>query len=106
VLATGGGAFMDVRTREAIAATGISVWLRADRATLTQRILRRNNRPLMRTADPALQVERLLAVREPIYALADVIIDSSDRPHGEVVAALIRSLFAHLRIQLPSEALS
>jgi shikimate kinase len=106
VLATGGGAFMDARTREAIAACGISVWLRADRATLTQRILRRNNRPLMRTADPALQVERLLAAREPIYALADVIIDSSDRPHGEVVGTLIRCLFGHLRLDLPSQAVS
>ena len=96
VLATGGGAFMDARTREAIAASGVSVWLRADQATLTQRVMRRNNRPLMRTADPALQVARLLAQREPIYAQADLIVDSSDRPHGEVVNALIRSLLAHL----------
>ena len=96
VLATGGGAFMDARTREAIAASGVSVWLRADQATLTQRVMRRNNRPLMRTADPALQVVRLLAQREPIYAQADLIVDSSDRPHGEVVNALIRSLLAHL----------
>ena len=96
VLATGGGAFMDARTREAIAASGVSVWLRADQATLTQRVMRRNNRPLMRTVDPALQVARLLAQREPIYAQADLIVDSSDRPHGEVVNALIRSLLAHL----------
>jgi shikimate kinase len=95
VLATGGGAFMDARTREAIATSGVSVWLRADKATLTQRIARRNNRPLMRTADPATQVERLLAAREPIYAQADIIVDSSDRPHGEVIGALIRSLLAH-----------
>ena len=96
VLATGGGAFMDARTREAIAASGVSVWLRADQATLTQRVMRRNNRPLMRTVDPALQVARLLAQREPIYAQADLIVDSSDRPHGEVVNALIRSLLMHL----------
>lgn len=97
VLATGGGAFMDERTREAIAASGISVWLRADKATLTQRIARRNNRPLMRTADPALQVERLLAIREPVYARADIVVDSSDRPHAEVVGALIHALSAHLK---------
>jgi shikimate kinase len=106
VLATGGGAFMDARTREAIAKAGISVWLRADHATLTQRIMRRNNRPLMRTTDPALQVERLLALREPIYAQADLTVDSSDRPHGEVVGALIRSLLAHLRLSLDSPAAS
>lgn len=52
VLATGGGAFMDARTREAITEAGISVWLRADTATLMQRIARRNNRPLLRTPIP------------------------------------------------------
>jgi shikimate kinase len=98
VLATGGGAFMDARTREAIAEAGISVWLRADTATLMQRIARRNNRPLLRTADPAAQVARLLALREPIYARADLIVDSSERPHDEVVGALIASLVAHLRL--------
>jgi len=98
VLATGGGSFMDARTREAIAEAGISVWLRADPATLLQRIARRNNRPLLRTADPAAQVKRLLAQREPIYARADLIVDSSDRPHEEVVGALITSLIAHLRL--------
>ena len=102
VLATGGGSFMDARTREAIAETGISVWLRADPATLLQRIARRNNRPLLRTADPAAQVMRLLAQREPIYSRADLIVDSSDRPHDEVVGALIASLIAHLRTDPPA----
>jgi shikimate kinase len=106
VLATGGGAFMDARTREAITQAGVSVWLRADRATLIQRIARRNNRPLMRTADPAAQVERLLAQREPVYARADIAVDSSERPHEDVVAALIASLHAHLRARLASQAAS
>jgi shikimate kinase len=97
VLATGGGAFMDARTRDAIAAAGISVWLRADTAPLMQRIARRNNRPLLRTADPAAQVARLLALREPIYARADLIVDSSERPHDDVVGTLIASLTRHLR---------
>jgi shikimate kinase len=104
VLATGGGSFMDARTREAIAQAGISVWLRADAETLMQRIARRNNRPLLRTADPAAQVERLLALREPIYARADLIVDSSERPHDEVVGALVASLVAHLRLDGSSQA--
>jgi shikimate kinase len=106
VLATGGGAFMDARTREAIAQAGISVWLRADHATLMQRIARRSNRPLMRTADPAAQIERLLELREPIYARADLAVDSNDRPHDEVVSALITSLHAHLRATLSPQAAS
>ena len=106
VLATGGGAFMDARTREAIAQAGVSVWLRADRATLMQRIARRANRPLMRTADPAAQLERLLVLREPVYARADLSVDSDDRPHEEVVMALINSLHAHLRTEASSQAAS
>jgi shikimate kinase len=97
VLATGGGAFMDSRTREALAATAVTVWLRTDIATLIHRVARRTNRPLMRTADPAAQIERLLALRVPIYASADITVDSSDRPHDEVVAALMTSLVAHMR---------
>jgi shikimate kinase len=106
VLATGGGAFMDARTREAITQAGVSVWLRADPATLIQRIARRNNRPLLRTADPAAQVERLLGLRAPIYARADIIVDSDERPHDEVVDALLASLVAHLRLGMPSQAAS
>ena len=97
VLATGGGAFMDPRTREALSRTAVTIWLRADLATLIQRIARRNNRPLMRTADPAAQVERLLALRVPTYSLADIAVDSSDRPHDEVVATLMGALCAHLQ---------
>jgi shikimate kinase len=97
VLATGGGAFMDPRTREALATAAVTVWLRADITTLIQRIARRSNRPLMRTVDPAAQVERLLAMRVPIYSLADITVDSSDRPHDEVVVTLMSSLGAHLR---------
>ena len=68
-----------------------------------QRIARRNNRPLLRTADPAAQVERLLALREPVYARADLIVDSSERPHDEVVGALVASLVAHLRLDGSSQ---
>jgi len=99
VLATGGGAFMDPRTREALSRTAVTIWLRADLTTLIQRIARRNNRPLMRTADPAAQVERLLTLRVPTYSLADITVDSSDRPHDEVVATLMNALSAHLQVK-------
>jgi shikimate kinase len=102
VLATGGGSFMDERTRKVIADAGISVWLRADQSTLMRRIARRTNRPLMRTADPGAQMERLLKLREPVYALADLTVVSSDGPHGEVVSKVISALAAHLHLATSS----
>ena len=53
VLATGGGAFIEPETRQAIRANGVSIWLQADRELLLSRVKRRSNRPLLRAGDPA-----------------------------------------------------
>ncbi|HKS88100.1 MAG TPA: shikimate kinase [Stellaceae bacterium] len=92
VLATGGGAFMDPATRAAIARYGVSVWLRADLEVLVARVSRRNNRPLLQQQDRRAVLEELIARRYPIYAEADIIIDSGEGPieatAGRVIAAL------------------
>ncbi|WP_405041371.1 shikimate kinase [Parvibaculum sp.] len=85
VLATGGGAFMDDTTRAKIAARGISVWLRADLDVLMRRVARRSNRPLLKQDDPRRVMERLIAERHPVYAEADITIDSLEGPHEAVV---------------------
>lgn len=95
VLATGGGAFMNQETREKIAANGISIWLKAELAVLLARVGRRDGRPLMRNADPKAVMERLMAERYPIYAEADLTVQSRDEPHDVVVAELLRALAAH-----------
>lgn len=92
VLATGGGAFMDERTRAAIKKRGISIWLRADLDLLMDRVGRKGNRPLLKTADPRATMERLIAERYPIYAEADLTIESRDGPHDRVVKAIIQAL--------------
>ncbi len=98
VLATGGGAFMNPETRAVIAAKGHSVWLRADLEVLMKRIKRRNDRPLLKTADPAATLAALIAQRYPVYAQADVIVESREVPHDtivdEIVAALRRRIGA------------
>src|SRR5580692_13029202 len=72
VLATGGGAFMNADTRAAMQAKAVSIWLSADFDVLMRRVSKRKSeRPLLQTADPAETLRRLLAEREPIYALAD-----------------------------------
>lgn len=96
VLATGGGAFMSERVRDEIAARGVSVWLRADLDLLMQRVSRRDNRPLLKTADPRGTMARLLEQREPVYALANVTVDSRDVAHEAMVADVIAALLAFL----------
>lgn len=92
VLATGGGAFMNTETRARVKELGISVWLKAEPDVLMRRVRKRSNRPLLQTADPEATLRRMLAEREPVYALADITILSSDEPHeivvGETIAAL------------------
>ena len=99
VLATGGGAFMDPETRMAIRACGISVWLRADLELLVSRVSRRNNRPLLAGGDPREILQRLMNERHPIYAEADVVVESRDGPHEQTVEAVLGALGAHVEAQ-------
>ena len=92
VLATGGGAFMNAATREAIAAQGVSIWLKPDVDVLLARVRKKSNRPLLQTDDPEATLRRLLAERAPTYALADLTIESRDGPHDSVVDLTLRRL--------------
>jgi shikimate kinase len=97
VLATGGGAFMNPETRAAICAKGISVWLRATLEVLSRRVKRRNDRPLLKGADPIETLKRLMDERYPIYAEADLTVESRDVPHEAIVEEVIESLRAYLQ---------
>ncbi len=92
VLATGGGAFMRKKTRDAIRGRGISVWLRADLDLLLRRVSRRKNRPLLKTENPRQTLEKLIEERYPVYAEADVVVDSGDQPPATIVDTVIESL--------------
>lgn len=76
ILSTGGGAYLAEGNRAAISALGVAVWLRADPDLLWQRVRHKNTRPLLRTPDPYGTLKALLAAREPVYALADLVVDS------------------------------
>ena len=95
VLATGGGAFMDPETRRRIRELAVSVWLRADLDVLLERCLRRKTRPLLDTGDPRAVLERLMAERHPVYAEADIIVQSGRAPHDTVVHEILRRLAEH-----------
>jgi shikimate kinase len=95
VLATGGGAFMAEETRRAIAERGVSVWLKADAATLHRRARRRSNRPLLQTDDPEETIRKLIDIRYPVYAEAAIVIESEDGPHEATVEAVMTALHRH-----------
>lgn len=92
VLATGGGAFMNAETRERIRQRGVSVWLKADLALLMQRVLKRGGRPLLENADPEAVMRNLMDERYPVYASADITVESTDAHHAAMVSEVLRAL--------------
>lgn len=89
VLATGGGAFMDKLIRDRVREVAISVWLKADIDLLLRRVSRRNNRPLLKAGNPREVLERLISVRHPVYAEADLRVESVDGPPEQTVQKVI-----------------
>lgn len=96
VLATGGGAFMNAETRALIKARSISVWLKADLDVLAKRVGRKDNRPLLAGKDPMEVLKAQAEVRYPVYAEADVTVETGDTAHHVAVDQVIRALTAYL----------
>lgn len=94
VLAAGGGAYIDPGTRGLIAEKGISVWLRADLELLVRRTAGRHHRPLLHSGDPREIMRRLMDQRYPVYAEADITVDTSDQPAEVTVEAVLEALQA------------
>lgn len=92
VLSIGGGAFMSEETRDAIGAAGISVWLRAELDVLMERVAKKQNRPLLKTANPRETMRQLMDARYPVYAKANLTVQTRDEKRdvitGEVFDAL------------------
>jgi len=103
VLATGGGAFMDSLTRAVIARRGVSVWLRADLDVLASRVLRRSNRPLLKQGEPRAILAELIERRYPVYAEADVVVDSGEASPEATVTRAVAALAGCPRSAEPPE---
>lgn len=102
VLATGGGAFITPGTRQLILDTGLSVWLRAELPVLMRRVAKRDTRPLLKGGDPETVMRNLMDARYPIYAEADLTVESRDVPHDSIVAEIIEALSRHPALAQPS----
>ena len=92
VLATGGGAMMHEETRSNIRGAGISIWVKADLPVLVRRVSKRSNRPLFEDRDPETVMKELMEVRYPIFATADIVVESRDVPHDVIVEEIIETL--------------
>lgn len=104
VLATGGGSFMSDKSREAIKQKAISVWLDADLDTLVARVSRRTDRPLLEDAGNQREVlEQLIQERYPIYAEADIAVQTLDEPTNATVDRVIMALAGFIRDRYPNE---
>jgi shikimate kinase len=101
VLATGGGAMMSEETRQNVRRSGVSVWVKADLPILVRRVTKRNNRPLFAGRDPDVVMKELMQARYPVYATADIVVESRDVPHEVIVAEIIEAL---AKSQLLAEA--
>jgi shikimate kinase len=94
VLATGGGAFMMADTRAKIRDAGLSIWLRAELHVLLRRVSKRDTRPLLK-GDAEGVMRNLIEARYPVYAAADITVESRDVPHDTIVSEIIAAVARH-----------
>jgi shikimate kinase len=92
VLSTGGGAFMNDTTAGDGSPTVLSVWLKADLEVLWTRVSKRDSRPLLKTANPKQTLSDLLDQRYPVYAKADVTVQSRDDDKDTIAAETVMAL--------------
>lgn len=92
VMATGGGAWMNPEIRDLTRQHAQSVWLRADIEILLNRVARKNTRPLLEQGDKRAILEKMMQERYPVYAEADMIIDSDNGSHEAIVKRILHAL--------------
>ncbi len=101
VLATGGGAFINPQTRAKIKSEAISIWLKAELPLLMRRVMKRDTRPLLKSGDPEAVMSALMAARYPIYAEADLTVESRELPHDVMVMEVLMALAAYPKLADP-----
>lgn len=92
VISTGGGAFINDNTRRQITRGSISLWLKADLEVLWERVNKRDHRPLLKTENPKATLAALMEKRYPIYAGADLTIESRDVRKEIIVTEVLAAI--------------
>ncbi len=94
VVSTGGGAFINERTRAAIQAGGTSLWLKSDLEVLWERVNKRDNRPLPeKRRIQSKTLKNLMELRYPIYEKADITVQSRDVRKEQVAGDVLSAFY-------------
>ncbi|MDQ6840006.1 MAG: shikimate kinase [Actinomycetota bacterium] len=94
VVAVAGGALLEAGNRAVVGHAGLVVWLRAELATLADRVGSGDGRPLL-DGDARAALARLYEQRRPVYAaVAELIVDVDGRRPDEVVDVIVEALRA------------
>jgi shikimate kinase len=94
VVSTGGGAYINERTRKHVKRGGLTVWLKADLDVLWERVNKRDTRPLLKTENPKQTLENLMNARYPVYAEADLTVISRDVKKETMVEEVLAAVAA------------
>lgn len=94
VVSTGGGAYINERTRRHIRRGGLTVWLNAELDVLWERVSKRDTRPLLKTENPRQTLENLMQARYPVYAEADLAVMSRDVKKDVIVDEVLAAVAA------------
>ena len=89
VIATGGGMPANESNLASLKSHAVVICLWASPESIYQRVRAHAHRPLLNDSDPLSRIRELLAVREPFYRQADVLINTDLRSVREVVLQVI-----------------
>ncbi len=92
VIATGGGTLMDSDSRDALKKTGTLVWLKVSPAKAIERTKDHPVRPLLKEGNPQEKILSLLALREPLYAQAGLMVETDHRSVEQVIQEILKKI--------------
>lgn len=93
VLASGGGAVLDVDNRRRLAARGVVVYLHGQPKDLWYRTRHDKSRPLLQGTDPLEKLHALYLQRDPLYrAIADIVVDTGRQSARALLVQLLPQL--------------
>jgi shikimate kinase len=96
VLATGGGLPIQTGNLESLQRHSLIICLWASPAKIWERVRGASHRPLLEAPDPLNKIVELLAVREPHYRRADVLVNTEFRSLREVAHQVVHQYQAAL----------
>lgn len=93
VVATGGGIVTSGETYALLRREAVTVWLRADAEDHWNRVVQQGDRrPMADNPGAMAELRRLLAARQPLYAEAEHVVDTSRLDVDEAVAAIEKKI--------------